>query len=133
MCSSNITQTILSLDPPVAHHINYPSDDVMIGSWIGSLRYFPDPNATFVTTARSSAPPSTPSLPVQPKPLLPYIVNTTVVDDKEGWHDVREESTKDKERPIGWDSVCVHRMKIEQMRSLREMDEIKREWDAVLN
>ncbi|KAH9479928.1 hypothetical protein JR316_0008524 [Psilocybe cubensis] len=131
MLSSNVTQTLLSLDPPVAHHVNYPSDDVMIGSWIAALRYYPDSNATFLTTEHSSAPSSTPGLPVEPKPLLPYIVNTTVVDDQGGWHDIREESTKDTERPISWDSVCIHRMKIPQMKSLRQMDEIKAEWDEV--
>lgn len=121
----------MDLDPPVAHHINYPSDDVMIGSWIAALKFYHDPDAKFVTTEHD--PP--PDRVVHPDPLLPYELDTEIIDDQVGWHDVwRKEDGEDGQgkRGIGWDSVCIHRMGIAQMRALRAMQEVKDEWDKMV-
>ncbi|KAF4623874.1 hypothetical protein D9613_002384 [Agrocybe pediades] len=32
--SSNLTATIINVEPPVGHHVLYPEDDAMIGSWL---------------------------------------------------------------------------------------------------
>ncbi|KAF4618672.1 hypothetical protein D9613_009796 [Agrocybe pediades] len=112
LMSYNLTATMLSLDPPLPHHVHYPSDDVMIGAWAAGLRYLPDPTQQFESPRNNS---DDPIHPVYPKPYLPYIVNTVTVDDKVGWHDFKNRGGA--QRPIGWESVCIHRVKPNEMRA----------------
>ncbi|KAH9479930.1 Beta-1,3-galactosyltransferase 6 [Psilocybe cubensis] len=130
MLSSNITHTLMNISPPLPHHVIYPSDDVMIGSWIAGLRNFHDPTIKFETTERSSNPP--PLTPVKPTPYLPYRIDTEVVNDVNGWHDIKSARESGTEGRIGWETVCVHRMKAPEMRALRAREELKGEWEDVI-
>lgn len=118
----------MNTDPPLPHHVIYPSDDVMIGSWLAGLKNFHDPTIKFETTERSSSPP--PLTPVHPKPYLPYPVDTEIVDDVKGWHDIKSPRESGTEGKIGWETVCVHRMKAREMRALRGREEISGEWEG---
>ncbi|KAF4610835.1 hypothetical protein D9613_006489 [Agrocybe pediades] len=126
MLSSNLTATILSAKPALPHHVNYPSDDVMIGAWVAGLKNFHDPSIKFETTKEHDDPPIR---QVHPKPYLPYSVDTTIIDDKIGWHDFKDHGGFEK--PTGWESACVHRMTSEQMRAFRKLDEVKHEWERL--
>ncbi|KAF4616130.1 hypothetical protein D9613_011266 [Agrocybe pediades] len=126
LLSSNLTGTLLSTDPPLPHHINYPSDDVMIGVWVAGLQYLADPNQQFESWNRDDGP--VPPHRVYPKPYLPYTIKTNVVDDKTGWHDLKNRGRA--ERAVGWDSVCVHHLKPDEMRALRWKEEFRGEWDT---
>lgn len=124
--SSNTTATLLSADPPVPHHIHYPFDDVMIGSWLAALKNFHDPSIEYMTT--EDHPPGLPVQRVYPKPYTPHAVETEIVDEVVGWHDFKGRGGHDS--PIGWESVCVHRMTPPEMRAFRGMEEVKGEWDS---
>lgn len=97
----------------------------MIGSWVAALKLFHDPNILFETTLEHSPPPQH---RVYPEPYLPYVVDTKVVDDKIGWHDFKNRGGN--EAAIGWETACVHRLSPKEMRALREMEEIRMEWDT---
>ena len=118
--SSNLTATILNVQPSVAHHIHYPSDDVMIGSWIAGLKNFPDPEAKFETTKE-------PIGPAYPQPYYPDKIDTRMVDEVIGWHDFKGRGGHDSS--IGWETVCIHRMKPDEMKEFRKMKEVRDEWD----
>ncbi|KAF9554340.1 hypothetical protein CPC08DRAFT_766796 [Agrocybe pediades] len=111
---------------PLPHHVNYPSDDVMIGAWVAALKDFHDPSVKFETTLDHDDPPVR---QVHPRPYLPYSVDTTIIDDKVGWHDFKNRGGF--EQTIGWESACVHRMSIEEMRAFRKMDEVKNDWETL--
>ena len=123
--SSNLTATLMSAKPSVPHHINYPSDDVMIGSWVAALKDFYDPSIKFHTTPENDDPPIR---PVYPKPYLPYSLETTIIDDKIGWHDFKNRGRF--ETTTRWDTACVHRMRAHQMKAFRKMKQVKDEWEA---
>lgn len=95
----------------------------MIGAWIAALNLFHSPDVVFETTVEHSPPPQH---RVYPKPYLPYRVETRVVDDKLGWHNVLGRGGNDG--VVGWESMCVHRMSEWEMRTFREMEEIRGEW-----
>lgn len=122
--SSNVTRTIFSANPPLPHHVNYPGDDVMIGSWIAGFKSMNDPNTVFETVPENTPPPQH---RVYPMPYLPYAIDTTVIDDEVGFHDFKNRGGK--EARIGWESICVHRMTSEEMKLFRTMEEVKSEWD----
>ncbi|KAF9000318.1 galactosyltransferase-domain-containing protein [Cyathus striatus] len=113
MLSSSLVNTLLSTEPPLPHHIHYPSDDVMIGAWIAALRYFPDKSVEFETTAEHSP---EPVHKVVPKPYLP-----------ERWHDFIERGGHDAS--FSWSSICVHHVTADEMIKFRAIDAIKGEWD----
>ncbi|KAH9478080.1 hypothetical protein JR316_0010317 [Psilocybe cubensis] len=125
LISSNTTRTILSANPPLPHHVNYPGDDVMIGSWIAGFKHMNDPSTVFETVPENTPPPQ---YRVYPKPYIPYTMDTKVVDDEAGFHDVKGRGGKDAR--VGWQSVCVHRLTSEEMRLLREREEIESEWES---
>ncbi|KAF9555442.1 hypothetical protein CPC08DRAFT_765951 [Agrocybe pediades] len=124
LMSSNLSTTMANLDPPLPHHIKYPSDDVMIGAWAAGLRYLPDATQQFESSPDNS---EEPVHRVYPKPYLPYIVPASTIDDKVGWHDFKHRGGA--QRPIGWESICVHRVHPDEMRALREREEFRGEWD----
>lgn len=64
---------------------------------------------------------------MHPSPYLPYAVNTTIVDDKTGWHDYKRRGSV--AHAIGWETACVHRMAPAEMRMFRGMEEVRMEWD----
>ncbi|KAH9479931.1 Beta-1,3-galactosyltransferase sqv-2 [Psilocybe cubensis] len=124
MLSSHLTATMLSADPELPHHIHYPYDDVMIGSWVAGLKILHDSSATFYPKpSKSSDISGSMHLP----PYLPYQVNTTVVDDKIGWHDYKRRGLV--AHAVGWETVCVHRLLPEEMKKFRKMKEVRMEWD----
>ncbi|KDR67486.1 hypothetical protein GALMADRAFT_258063 [Galerina marginata CBS 339.88] len=127
--SSNLLNTILSAGPAVPHHINYPSDDVMIGSWVAGLKNMHDPEALFETSPANTPPPQH---RLYPTPYLPYAVNSKILDDVTGWHDfpARDKGGAGHDSQIGWESTCIHRMSPEEMRAFRAMDEVKEEWNG---
>ncbi|KAF9553364.1 hypothetical protein CPC08DRAFT_713822 [Agrocybe pediades] len=118
--SSNLTATILNVEPAVAHHVHYPRDDVMVGAWIAALKYFPDGESKFVSTTE-------PVEPAYPRPYYPYSIETRTEDDVTGWHDFKGRGGHDNS--IGWDSACIHRVGVDEMRELRKLDELKAEWE----
>ncbi|KAF9555193.1 hypothetical protein CPC08DRAFT_712226 [Agrocybe pediades] len=120
--SSNLTATIINVEPPVAHHVLYPGDDVMIGSWVGCLRHFPDPNVQFMTTIE-------PFEPAYPKPYYPYSIDTRIINEVVAWHDFKGRGGHNKS--IGWESTCIHKITLDEMRAFREMKEVRDEWDDV--
>jgi len=97
----------------------------MIGSWVSGLRAFPDTSNDFLRTI--DADPGV--ISVRPKLYLPYVVDTRVVDDKIGWHDFKNRGAISRQRSIGWDTACVHRIKNDEVMKLRTMEEIRTEWD----
>lgn len=126
MLSSYLVKQFLSAKPPLPHHIAYPCDDVMIGSWISSLNVFADPQHTFRVSKRNDW---NIDVGIRPDPLLPEPVNTIVVDDH-GWHDYKgRPSVEEYGGPIGWDSVCIHHVRESEIKSLREIEELQGEWD----
>ncbi|KAF4611242.1 hypothetical protein D9613_006478 [Agrocybe pediades] len=126
LISSNLTETLLNAQRHLPHHINYPWDDVMIGAWISSLKEFHNTEAEFKTTLEH---PPYAIHEVKPKPILPYPVESTVLDDPVGWHDFVGRKGGAVGIPIGWDTVCIHRMRAKEMRAYRLMKEIKDEWE----
>ncbi|KAF4618237.1 hypothetical protein D9613_011614 [Agrocybe pediades] len=123
MLSSDLTATILTADPPVPHHINYPYDDVMIGSWMAALKSFHNASTVFETPKRRYMP----KHQLHPKPYLPYVVEARLIDDKRGRHDFWHRGLL--ERSVSWDTACVHRIKPTEMRRLRGMREVSGEWE----
>lgn len=115
-----LVDTLLSLEPPLPHHIHYPSDDVMIGSWIAALKLFPDTSVRFETVPE-------PVHKVVPTPFLPDPLDTIIIDDKEGWHDYARRR-KGYDGPPSWSSVCVHHISARQRRKFRQVGEMQGEW-----
>ncbi|KAF8903681.1 galactosyltransferase-domain-containing protein [Gymnopilus junonius] len=122
MMSSSLVNITLSTDPPLPHHIHYPSDDVMIGSWIGALRLFNNDTIEWNSTEHSGEP----IHHVHPKPFLPYSVDTLMIDDVQGWHDFPGRGGHDA--PISWNSVCTHHITAVEMKGLRKRLEFLGEW-----
>ncbi|KAF8888697.1 galactosyltransferase-domain-containing protein [Gymnopilus junonius] len=129
MISSALVNIFLSTDPPLTHHIHYPSDDVMIGTWIASLRYFPDKTIEFEEIPKNEN--DTSHTRFYPEPYLPYAVDTLIINDVPGWHDFPARGGQ--EGPITWDSICIHRLKAHEMKELRNRPEFLLEWDAKLS
>ncbi|TFK38843.1 galactosyltransferase-domain-containing protein [Crucibulum laeve] len=100
MISSSLMHSLISTTSPLPHHIHYPSDDLMIGAWIAALH--------------------------APKPYLPEVIKTEVVDDIVGWHDFPGRGGHDA--LIGWESVCIHRLSPTEMGEMRDREEIREEW-----
>lgn len=124
--SSYLMKQLLSTHPPLPHHIPYPCDDVMIGAWISSLSVFADPQHTFRT---AKVHPWNVEVGIRPDPILPHPVNTIVVDDH-GWHDYKGRANyEDIGGAVGWNSVCVHHIKENEIKILREVKEYQGEWD----
>ncbi|KAF9000325.1 galactosyltransferase-domain-containing protein [Cyathus striatus] len=123
MLSSSLAKTMLAAEPSLPHHIHYPSDDVMVGAWIAGLRNFQDESIKWESTAAHSP------LPIHrlyPRPYLPYVVDTKIVDDKIGWHDPPGRSGNDA--PISWNSVCIHHLSPEEMKTMRTLKQFRGEW-----
>lgn len=98
----------------------------MIGSWIASLKYFPDQSVNF------SAPQGLGGQPFgfHPDPLYPYPIDTTLINDYWGWHDYPGRAyLADINGAIGWNSVCIHHIKDSEIKMLREMKEFQGEWE----
>ena len=119
-----LVQTLVSLNPPPPHHIHYPNDDVMIGAWIAALKHFPDTSQDFKSDENRSPPPVK---KVVPTPYMSQPLATTIIDDKEGWHNFlgRQENF---DGLFTWSSVCVHHVSAREMRKFRKMDVIRGEW-----
>ena len=142
--SSNLTATLMNLDPPVPHHIHYPSDDVMIGMWVAglyelhpSIHALPNGNANGNLECRTddqipgNPDEKLPSYPAKcPAPYSPHPIDSLWVDDEHGWHDYKHHGLKDA--PTGWETTCVHRMSAKEMRAFRRKEEVKGEWDEWL-
>ena len=118
--SSSLVKIFLSTDPPLPHHIHYPSDDVMIGAWIAALRVFHD------ETIEWQFGPDHPPEVLRPKPFLPNPVETLIIDDVHGWHDFPGRG--DHDAPISWDSVCTHHVTVDEMKEIRRRLEFLGEW-----
>jgi len=98
----------------------------MIGSWIASLKEFHNPGAEFMTTLEH---PPYRIESVTPKPVLPYSMESTMLDDQVGWHDFINRKGGAVGKPIGWDTACIHRIRSKEMRAFRLMKEINAEWE----
>ncbi|TFK32889.1 hypothetical protein BDQ12DRAFT_728236 [Crucibulum laeve] len=122
---SSLVHSLLDANPPIPHHIHYPWGDVMIGSWVAALENFPDASIHWESTPEHSP---EPVHEVFPTPYASYVVKTEVIDDFTGWHDYPKRGGHDAR--IGWDSVCIHRLKPDEMVAFRQMEEIKGEWDT---
>ncbi|GJJ08179.1 hypothetical protein Clacol_002387 [Clathrus columnatus] len=123
--SSFLVKILLSTQPPVPHHIHYPYDDVMIGSWIAALKNYHQPDLTFRYSKHSW---NVLSQKAHPQPLLPSPVNTLIVDDL-GWHDYPGRQYGHKfEGSISWNSVCIHHIHTEEIPMLRRLKEFRGEW-----
>ncbi|KAF9000316.1 galactosyltransferase-domain-containing protein [Cyathus striatus] len=132
MLSSRLVDTLLETNPPVPHHIRYPYDDVMVGSWIASLKNFHDPRAQFWTLPEFehdpiSRLPHRPSQIIHPKPILPHKVDVNIMNDWVGWHDYVGRGGR--QGSFSWSSVCVHHVSADEIRKFRKMKEIKDEWE----
>ncbi|GJJ06869.1 hypothetical protein Clacol_001065 [Clathrus columnatus] len=127
MLSSFLVKTLLSIEPPVPHHIEYPKDDVMIGFYVASLKHYPKHNSVY----RYGHPWNIFSTRVYPpRNLLPRPIDTLIIDDNLGWHDFPGRKYGHKfEGSVGWDSVCVHHIKTEEFYFLRNMKEFQGEWE----
>lgn len=124
--SSFLVKTLLSTRPSVPHHIHYPFDDVMIGSWVASLKNYAKPNITFRYGAYSW---NIFASVAHPEPLLPTPVDTLVIDDL-GWHDFPGRKYGHKfEGSIGWNSVCIHHIRTEEIPMFRHLKEFQGEWE----
>lgn len=126
--SSFLVTQLLSTQPPLPHHIHFPNDDVMIGSWISSLKNFgnPDHAHDFQISAKN---PWNVAVKVQPEPLLPHRVNTIIINDH-GWHDYPGRANVEEiGGSIGWNSVCIHHIKEKEIKLLRQLDSFRGEWD----
>ncbi|PPQ69333.1 hypothetical protein CVT26_002565 [Gymnopilus dilepis] len=123
MLSSSLVKILLSTDPPLPHHIHYPSDDVMIGSWLASLRLFHD------ETIEWKIPPEkvNETHHTFPKPFLPQPIDTLIIDDIPGWHDFPARGGQ--QRNVTWDSVCIHHIKAPEMEILRGRPEFQSDWE----
>lgn len=87
--SSFLVETLLSTRPSVPHHIHYPYDDVMIGSWVASLENYNHSDAIF---RYGKHPWNVFAEVAHPEPLVPSPVNSLVIDDL-GWHDYPYQDT----------------------------------------
>lgn len=109
----------------MAHHMAYPWDDVMIGSWIASLYIFAKPDEQFTAGG-----PQGRRVVVHPQPPLREPMTTKVVNDLDGWHDFYGRANPgDATWHYGWDSMCVHKIKAHEMMVLRNVSAIRDEWD----
>ncbi|TFK31665.1 hypothetical protein BDQ12DRAFT_693758 [Crucibulum laeve] len=124
MMSSSLITSLLSATPPLPHHIPYPMDDVMVGSWVAGLQHLPDRSTDWLAQYDSSSPPHI----VHPKPYIPHAVETTIIDDYHGWHDWPLRRGRWYASQIGWGSVCVHHASPGKMKTLRGRKEIREEW-----
>ncbi|TFK43901.1 galactosyltransferase-domain-containing protein [Crucibulum laeve] len=122
--SSSLVNTFLSTDPVLPYHIPYPSDDVMVGSWVASLRNYHNTTMVWNSTNIKS---DEPIHRVYPSPYFPEAIDTTVINDIEGWHDFPHRGGHDA--PISWGSTCIHRFSPDEMRAFRQRKEIRGEWD----
>ncbi|KAF4618453.1 hypothetical protein D9613_010179 [Agrocybe pediades] len=127
MLSSYLASAIANMDPSIPHHIFYPYDDVMIGSWVAGLKEFHDPSNIFTKPAPEEG--QGEMHRVTPRPYLPYPIDAKVVDDQAGWHDFKNRGAVSRQKSIGWDTACVHRIKADEVQKLRGMEEVKTEWN----
>ncbi|KAF4616412.1 hypothetical protein D9613_008241 [Agrocybe pediades] len=125
MMSSNLAEEIIGAGTAIPHRIHYPYDDVMIGSWVSGLRLLRDEQQDFFQVKEQGV-----LEKVVPKPYLPRSVDTAVIDDKAGWHDYKNRGAISRQHSIGWDTVCVHRIKDDEVQKLRRKKEIRLEWDT---
>jgi hypothetical protein len=54
--------------------------------------------------------------------------DTAIVNDWDGFHDPPRHGWKNA--PIGWDTVVIHHVDVTEMRSLKEMEHWKSEWEV---
>jgi len=95
----------------------------MIGSWIAGLKHVHDQSKVFTEVIEGS------TQKITPRPYLSYPVDSRIIDDKIGWHDFKGRGAVSRQRSIGWNTACVHRIKADEVRKLRAMEEFKIEWD----
>jgi len=123
--SSFLVKALLSTQPSIPHHIHYPYDDVMIGSWIAALKNYHRPDITFRYSTHSW---NVFSEVAHPQPLLPSPIDTLIIDDL-GWHDYPGRKYGHKfEGSIGWNSVCIHHIRTEEIPMLRQLKQFRGEW-----
>jgi hypothetical protein len=53
---------------------------------------------------------------------------TVIVDDWDGFHDPPRHGWKNAQ--IGWETVVVHHLNVEELRALRELNQWEGEWET---
>ncbi|GJJ08033.1 hypothetical protein Clacol_002240 [Clathrus columnatus] len=125
--SSSLVKSMVTTRVPLPHHIHYPNDDVMIGSWISSLKTFPDPKHTFRVSRQHDWNLDT---TISPQPLHPNIIDTLIVNDIGGWHDYPgRANVKEIGGSVGWNSVCIHHVKEDEIKLFRRVSEFQGDWE----
>ncbi|GJJ06704.1 hypothetical protein Clacol_000899 [Clathrus columnatus] len=126
MLSSSLVKSMVTTRVPLPHHIHFPNDDVMIGSWISSLKTFPDPEHSFRVSRQHDWNLDT---TISPQPLHPNIIDTLVVNDIDGWHDYPGRANVEEiGGSVEWNSVCIHHIKEDEIKLFRKVPEFQGDW-----